>query len=154
MAEYEEVIKSARINKGLQPLALPTLLSIQDEIDITKYIVKISQDDALRILAYNICEDHMHLILVCEETERDNIIGKLKGKSTQLYKQAHRIKSEFHLWAQKYNHSVILNETQLIQTIQYIHNNREKHLLTENKGLQPLVPEMLTPIDKAFETIT
>lgn len=151
MIEYEAVIRSSRINKGLQPLVPPTILSIQDEKDITKYIADITQNDRLRILAYNICEDHVHLILVCNDIERDNIVKKLKGISTQLYKQAHNINGEFHLWAQKYNYTEIVNEKQLFQVIQYIHYNREKHLLPENRALQPLVQKMLTPVDEAFD---
>ena len=37
--------------------------------------------------------------------------------------------------------------------IEYINNNREKHCLPVNKGLQPLVHNMLTRIENAFEPV-
>ncbi|OQY01281.1 MAG: hypothetical protein B6I20_07860, partial [Bacteroidetes bacterium 4572_117] len=31
------------------------------------------------IIEYNICGDHMHLLLVCEEEELSKIVGKIKS---------------------------------------------------------------------------
>src|SRR5438876_5084638 len=69
-------------NKGLQPL----VLNDADEVEVTRQICNITQQDNLKIIAYKICKDHVHLILACETDDRDNIVRKLKGKSTQLFK--------------------------------------------------------------------
>ena len=128
----------------------PLLLDDEQEKEITTYILQITKEDSLRVLAYNICRDHIHMILVCEEQERENIIRKLKGKTAQLYKDNHSIKDEFHLWAQKYSWTVIKDEEQIFNTNNYIQYNREKHKLLGNKGLQPLVADMLIHFSKAF----
>ncbi len=121
----------------------PILLSEQQEIEITSYILQIIKEDNLKIFAYNICKDHIHILLLCEENKRDNIVRKLKGKSTQFYKKNNNIQDKFSLWAQKYNCSYLEdNEEKLLNTIAYINNNREKHRLTINNGLQPIVQEM------------
>ncbi len=59
------------------------MLDGQQEIEVTKYICEIVTEDKLNIMSYNICSDHVHLILACKKSHRDNIVRKLKGKSTQ-----------------------------------------------------------------------
>jgi REP element-mobilizing transposase RayT len=153
MIEYEAVIEQKRISKGLHPIVTPIILNEQEEIEVASYIAQIVKEDGLRIIAYNICRDHVHLVLVCEGNERDNIVRKLKGKSTQRYKTSHQIEDEFHLWAQKYSWTIIRTDEQLSNTIMYIQNNRMKHKIPDNKGLQPLVEDMVTPIERAFNPI-
>jgi type II restriction/modification system DNA methylase subunit YeeA/REP element-mobilizing transposase RayT len=116
-------------------------LSDEWELNITKTIGEIIKQDNLNVLAYNICGDHIHLLLVCEDEEVSNIVRKLKGKSSQKLKEYLQIPKEeqFTLWAQKYSNTYIDTEKKLNNTISYIQTNREKHKLPNNKGLQPLV---------------
>ena len=125
----------------------PLILTPEQEIEITGFIRDIVLDKGYILLAYNMCRDHVHSTLVCEEVERDQIVGRLKGKSTHLYKQAHNIKDEFHLWAQKYNPWEIRSEKQLVNTIEYIRYNRRRHNLPPNRGLRPIVMEMIKTLD-------
>ena len=69
-----------------------------DEIEITKYISEIVQEDMskqngndplYKILAYNICRDHIHMILQCTESERDDIVQKFKSVSSRKYNINH-----------------------------------------------------------------
>jgi len=127
-------------------LSEPVVLTGKDEIEISGYIADIVQQHkqgvatpCINILAYNICRDHIHIILQCTESERDNIVRKLKWKSTQLYKNKHNIKEVLHLRWQKYNYSEIKDEKYLYNAIEYIKTNREHHRLPTSKGLQPLV---------------
>ncbi len=125
------------------------------ELNITKTIAEIIKQDNLNVLAYNICGDHVHLLLVCEDEEVSNIIRKLKGKSSQKLKDYLQIPKEeqFTLWAQKYSNTYIDTEEKLNNTIAYIQTNREKHGLPINKGLQPLVDsEMCCSYNHAFRT--
>lgn len=141
---------SERMRKNNVKLGTPVIFSENEEIEITKYILQIKQENNLKILAYNICRDHVHMILVCEESERDKIIRKLKGKSTQLFKQNHNITEELHLWAQKYNHKYVERNKTFENMYTYIVNNRIKHQLAQNKGLQPLVCGITCTIEEAF----
>lgn len=143
-SRVSERMKKYSKNKGLQPL----VLNIEQEIEITSYISKILKEDNLKLAAYNICADHIHLILFSDETKRDNIVRKLKGKSTQLYKDSRSIKEQFSLWAQKYNYTIILSDEQLSNAVEYIKCNRFKHNLPENSELQKIIDEMITPFDK------
>ena len=139
MIEYEAVIRQRRVNKGLQPLVEPTWLGEEQEFEITEYIAQIVHEDRLRVLAYNICGDHIHIIIACPGKEKSNIVRKLKGKTTQRYKQHHNIGEEFHLWAQKYSWKLIENDHQMNNTVNYIHYNRKKHGLSENRKLESVI---------------
>ncbi len=62
-------------------------------------------------------------------------------------------KTQFHLWAKKFDGKEITSNEQLANTIEYITNNREKHHLPDiNKGLQPLVQRMTCSREHAFRT--
>ncbi|MFA6271873.1 MAG: transposase [Patescibacteria group bacterium] len=131
----------------------PVVLNNDDEVEITRYIAHMVHEEELRVIAYNICRDHVHMILLCTELEKDNIIRKFKGKSAQLYKHKHGYKEEFHLWAQKYSYTPIESDEQMMNTIEYIQYNREKHNLPCNKGLQPLVDGMIMPFAEVLQIL-
>ncbi|MCK5857115.1 MAG: Eco57I restriction-modification methylase domain-containing protein [Bacteroidales bacterium] len=55
----------------------------KDEIIITETIAEIVKKDKLNVIEYNVCGDHMHLLLVCEEDDRDGIVGKIKSMTSR-----------------------------------------------------------------------
>ncbi|MBT3168461.1 MAG: N-6 DNA methylase [Candidatus Cloacimonetes bacterium] len=61
------------------------LLTEEDEIFITSAIATIIKEDNLNIPAYNICTDHLHFIIVCEEENLTKIVGKIKAVSARKY---------------------------------------------------------------------
>jgi len=58
-------------------------LSEQDEIIIAEIIADIVKKDKLNILECNICGDHMHILLLCEEEELPKIVGKIKAMTAR-----------------------------------------------------------------------
>ncbi len=61
----------------------PVWLGEKEELIVTETIAGIAREDNLNIIEYNVCGDHMHLILVCEESEVSKIVGKLKSMSAR-----------------------------------------------------------------------
>ncbi|SHI34585.1 N-6 DNA Methylase [Tangfeifania diversioriginum] len=66
--------------------------------------------------------------------------------------QAPRGKTQFHLWAEKFDAREVTSNEQLDNTIAYIRNNRNKHKLPENKILQKIIAEMTCTRRHAFRT--
>ncbi|MDP3358218.1 MAG: transposase, partial [Lutibacter sp.] len=64
---------------GTNPYPNISYFTQEDEFVITQTIAKIVKDDDLNVLAYNICADHIHLLLVCEEEEITKIVQKIKS---------------------------------------------------------------------------
>ncbi|KAF0200432.1 MAG: type II restriction enzyme methylase [Bacteroidetes bacterium] len=56
----------------------------EDAIIITETVKEIAISDKLNILEYNICGDHMHILLVCEEEELTKIVGKIKSVTAKI----------------------------------------------------------------------
>ena len=61
----------------------PVWLGEKEELIVTETIANIAINDQLNIAAYNVCGDHVHMILVCEDTEVPKIVGKLKSMSAR-----------------------------------------------------------------------
>ena len=68
---------------GAKPYADPTWIDEIEEQIITETFAQIVKNDKLKIPAYNICGDHMHFILVCEEGEVSKIVGKIKSMTSR-----------------------------------------------------------------------
>ena len=108
----------------------------EQEYIITKLLEQIIKELDLEIFAYNICNDHIHIILISEEKELSTIIWRLKWKSTKFYKNLYNIEDKINLWWQKFDYVIIENKIQLFLTIKYVKNNRKKHWLKSNKKLE------------------
>ncbi len=63
-----------------------------------------------------------------------------------------RGKTQFHLWAEKFDGKEITSNEQLDNTIAYIQNNRNKHQLPENKELQNLIDKITCTREHTFRT--
>lgn len=160
-----------RRDLGTNPLPNYTKLTSEEEILISETIIDIVKEDQINIMAYNICGDHLHLLLVCEEEQVPKIIQKIKAKTARTINiergvtttREHaplptqstplpRGKKQNSLWTQKYGCKEIKDDTQLHNTINYIQTNRSKHELPNNKALQSLVtnPILNQDYDKVF----
>ena len=69
-------------------------LSEEDELFITKSIGEVILKNDIKCLAYNISRDHVHILLVCEDKELPEFIRKIKGKSSQKFKEYLNIPKE------------------------------------------------------------
>jgi REP element-mobilizing transposase RayT len=142
---------SQRMFDSFVKLGEPVWLSEKEEIIVSETIVEIAEKDKLNILAYNICGDHAHILIVCEEEELPKVVQKIKSMSARACNIAMgrtipaaettehdlregRGKTQFHLWTQKFGQKEITSDEQLQNTIEYIRNNRKKHGLDGDGG--------------------
>jgi len=97
----------------------------------------------IKIYAYVILEDHLHLIAQSDDIAKDiarfksftarAIIDYLKTKNVKtileqlsFYKKAHKVDREFQLWQEGFQPKLIQSEQMMIDRINYIHNNPVK----------------------------
>ncbi len=179
MIDYK--VRELRDN-GMRPKAEGIWLEPEDEMLITQTIAEIVKEDNLNVMAYNICGDHIHVLLVCEEEEVSKIMQKIKAKTSRavnIHKgitttrehsesditREHaplsntRGKKQNSLWTQKFGCKEINDDKHLWNTVEYIQNNREKHELPpfDDKGACSLVEtikEMCCTYDHAFRAET
>ncbi len=115
------------------------------EIKVTEIIKDIITFSNYKVYAYNVCKDHIHLLIEAGDNKINNIVRHIKGKSSQAYKEYLSVsgKEPFRLWAQKFNKWFIESEEQLRNTSEYIMNNRLKHGLEENEELRTVILSMI-----------
>ncbi|MGL4609311.1 MAG: transposase [Trueperaceae bacterium] len=149
------VTHSSRVSERMVTFGVkrsePIILNETMEYEITIYIKQIVLEDKLNVLAYAICQDHVHMFLVCSDVARDNIVRKLKGKSAQLYKANHQITDRYTLWAQKYHWEELTTDAQFENTLNYVTYNRQKHNLPTSEKLQELVDSMIVTAEDVFQ---
>jgi type I restriction-modification system DNA methylase subunit/REP element-mobilizing transposase RayT len=152
-----------RFEPGFIAYTYPKLNLHEEEIlaDCLNEVVKEKQ---LNILACNICEDHVHAIIVCEKEELEKNIGQWKGRTAYLYNRRvnpsiddqqpeYADGTKQKLWAKSFHPVEITDDTQMQNTLHYIKNNREKHELpAPTDGLTRRLKEMTCTPEHAFRT--
>ncbi len=152
---------------GTNPYPNIIYFTKEDDLLITETIADIVKEDNLNMLAYNICADHIHLLIVCDIDEVPKIMQKIKGKTSFVhnnYNVQHNglsnglsnvqynglkpiaKKKKKPLWQQKYSApKEVTNQEQLQNTINYIQKNRSKHELPEHsKQIKGIIQKMCT----------
>lgn len=154
-------------------------LNLSQEIELTKIIGDIILESKFSCIAYNVCKDHVHMILVCEYKELSKQVQKIKAISSKLIKpflrdpmehvplDTHRKgkKTYTPFWSQKFFHAdldvwqlatvspipgFIYRDSYLDNALRYIRNNRIKHQLPKSEKLQNLIDNFLVDQDVAF----
>ena len=146
-------------------------LSLEEEIVLTQIISDIIIDNHYRCIAYNICKDHVHMILVCKPDDLSRIVQKLKSISSKLFHRDSSISKELtdlhnnRLWSQKFFRAS-LNEwtlailsnrpgelyqsSYLANAKAYIQSNRIKHRLEKSEVLEKIIEGFLISEDEAY----
>ncbi|MFP4332281.1 MAG: REP-associated tyrosine transposase [Campylobacterales bacterium] len=114
--------------------------SVQIILDSLKYL---QTKHNLKLYAYVILENHLHLVASSDDIAKDmarlksytaremiNLLQK-RGIKTILeqlkfYKKAHKVDREFQLWQEGIQPKLIQSEQMMIERINYIHNNPVK----------------------------
>ncbi|PHR69755.1 MAG: hypothetical protein COA67_10175 [Lutibacter sp.] len=153
---------------GTNPYPNVVYFTEEEDLFITQTIATIVKEEHLNMLAYNICADHIHLLLVCDIDEVPSIMQKIKGKTSFSYKRYYKglkslaekekekeqeNESKKPLWQQKYSApKEITSQEQLNNTIDYIQNNRSKHELPEHSNkLNTVINAMCSDVNTAFK---
>ena len=152
------------------------LLNLEQEILLTRCIGQVIIESGFRCIAYNVCRDHVHLIIVCQPEHLTGIIQKIKSVSSKNFRRnlprgqdpldGHHPLSHSHLWSQKFYRAnldvwnlntltsqsgYIYKSTHLENAICYIINNRKKHKLPESLELEEVISTFVVSQELAFE---
>lgn len=147
---------------GTNPYPTIVYFNADEELIVTETISKIVKEGNLKLLAYNICRDHIHLLFVCDIEDISKIMQKIKGRTSFVLNKQRREndgkgfkplavekkKKSKPIWQQKYSApKEITSEEQLQNTINYIEVNRRKHQLKPHSiKLQSIINYMCTSL--------
>lgn len=171
MIQYH--VRERRFN-GTLPYKFVIPITTEEENLIAKTVSEIVKEDNLNISAFNICYDHMHILLVCKHDEIAKIMKKIKGRTARECNKArthsvngisginsagnthsvHGMKvlkdGSTPFWAQKYYCKPITTLQQYDNTVNYIKNNRVKHELAENEFLKKTIESFVRTYKECF----
>jgi REP element-mobilizing transposase RayT len=128
----------------------------EEEESLIKIICEVALKLDLKIKAFNFCGDHVHVVLITDNSDISKIIGIWKGKSAFLYHHQFEIYNEIsqsstqkndiqNLWAKSFYQKIITSSKEYENAIYYVNNNRKKH------GLEPLssiATKIITSLEK------
>lgn len=144
---------------GTNPYPNIIYFTSAEELLVTETISQIVKEDNLKLLAFNICRDHIHLLFVCDIEDISKIMQKIKAVTSKILNRVLKTAREYTslskpkpIWQQKYSSlKEITSEEQLQNTIKYIQTNRRKHQLeAHNEALQDIIDKMIYNIKDVF----
>ena len=162
---------SQRMNKYKVIKGPAIMLSLEEEIALTRIIGSIIRSKNFHCLVYNICVDHVHMVIVCAYKELSGIILRIKSESSRNFRRHKFSKRPLsnqkreHLWSQKFftadldvwqiatlskQPGMLYKEDHLDHTISYITSNRKKHGLRLSNELSEVIQSFLKNQDEAF----
>ena len=134
----------------------------EEEELIATTVAEIAKEDNLNIAAFNLCWDHMHILLVCEEEEVPKIMHKIKGRTARACNvlrnkginplDALRKDGSIPFWTQKYGCKPITSDDQFWNTYNYIENNKIKHNLPKNPKLEKIILGFVKTYEDCFKS--
>ncbi|MCK4830042.1 transposase [bacterium] len=148
---------------GFIARTFPRLEPNEEEI-LADCLAEVVNEKQLNILACNICEDHVHAIIVCEKEELKNQMRLWKGRTAYLYNRRvnpsvddqqpeYADGTKQKLWAKSFYSVEITDDTQMQNTLHYIKNNRKKHELpAPTDGLTRRLIEMICTTEHSFRS--
>jgi len=70
------------------------LLELDHEILLTQCIADVINESGFKCIAYNVCRDHVHMIIVCQHKMLAKIMQKIKSVSSKNFRRALRLRSD------------------------------------------------------------
>lgn len=143
---------------GTKPEAEVFPMSKDIEELIAKTVAGIVPEENLNLAAFNLCRDHMHILLVCEESEVARVMHKIKGRTARacnVYKGINPLDAihkdgSTPFWAQKFGCKPISSEEQFWHSVNYIERNRAKHNLLNNPMLKAIISTFVKSYEACF----
>ena len=115
----------------------------QETVTIVLDSIRYLQNEGLKLYAYVILENHLHLIVQSDQLDKD--VARLKSHTANqivfyleqnkvktildqlaFYKKAHKSDRAYQFWQEGSNPELISNEAVMRQKIEYIHHNPVK----------------------------
>ena len=116
-------------------------LTAEQEVIVAHSLRATIRRYGLSVLALNICEDHVHMSIHCDESRIPHFVNLLKGRSSRGLRLAvPELPATFpRCWAREYHARTLHSQAEIAVVLSYIRTNRTHHNLPFNPELELLV---------------
>lgn len=105
----------------------------KDKYNLIKMLKTATQEDAISFVAYCFMDNHVHLLIKGDLNDMSSAMKKVNIKYAMTYnKKYDRVG---HVFQDRYKSQVIIDDTQLLRVMRYIHKNPVKAKIVENIDL-------------------
>ena len=132
-----------------EPQIIP--LTAVEETIIVEVVSKIVIEDNLRVMAFNVCKDHIHLLLICNEEEVSRIVQKIKSKTARavnIYRGVTTVSTKENAVAETMEHAPLSIEDAVVVTREHaplpLHTERgekQNSLWTQKFGCKEVIDD-------------
>lgn len=133
---------SERMVKYGVKLKDPFILSEEDRNFITEKLNEKISREKMNVLALNVLDDHVHLVIICDQKELSENIRKLKGYSSIELSRKLKLSVEGQgrqnkIWAKGSSKTFLESEKHFNNAVEYTFENHQKHkIVSINRQLQ------------------
>ena len=161
--------------KGTKPFPDVIFMTKEEEEILAETVKGIVFEKGLNIVAFNVCRDHIHILIKCNIDDISKIMHQIKGRTSRVCNQHRRLVSKgIHpletinhpletinsplvekakpFWTQKFSCTYIKDSQHYLNTINYIQNNRVKHKLSKNPVLEKIITSFVNYRDNEMAT--
>jgi REP element-mobilizing transposase RayT len=153
---------------GTKPFPDVIYMTKEEEEIIAKTVKGIVFEKKLDIVAFNVCRDHIHILIKCNIDDISKIMHMIKGRTSRVCNQYRRLvykgiipletinpplettspipEKAKPFWTQKFSCTYIKDSQHYWNTINYIQNNRVKHKLPKNPVLENIIASFVNGI--------
>ncbi|OGD35768.1 hypothetical protein A2V94_05390 [Candidatus Atribacteria bacterium RBG_16_35_8] len=103
----------------------------QDKKKFIKTVIQKKADEAFKLYAYCIMDNHIHLVIKEQKEPIPRIVKKITTSFAYYFNN--KYKRVGHLFQDRYKSETIEDEPYLLSVIRYIHNNPEKAEITKKE---------------------
>jgi len=103
----------------------------EDKGKFIKIVFKKKADEAFKLYAYCIMDNHLHLVIKEQKEPISRIVKKIT--TSYAYYFNNKYKRVGHLFQDRYKSETIEDEPYLVSVIRYVHNNPEKAEITKKE---------------------
>lgn len=157
MIDYKA--RQRRFN-GTKPFPDVIFMTKVEEEILAETVKGIVFEKSLNIVAFNVCRDHIHILIKCNIDDISKIMHQIKGRTARVCNQHRRlvfnginpiVEKAKPFWTQKFSCTYIKDSQHYWNTIKYIQNNRIKHKLPKTPVLENIIASFVNgikPIDE------
>ena len=116
-------------------------LTAEQEVIVAHSLRATIRRCGLSVLALNICQDHVHMAMRCDESRIPRFVNLLKGRSSRDLRLAvpELVATLPRCWAREYHARTLHSQAEIASVLSYIRTNRTHHKLPGNPALDLLM---------------